>query len=153
MKIVIQLIIILAVIGFFACDESDYCLENQQSVQTTFYSAYDDDDTTVSAVSFYGIGRSDSLVYDSAEVDDAYLTLSMFSDTTAYVVDIDGFKDTLYFVHQKELDFVSEDCGFIFRFEIDTVLFTNISFIDSVAVTYSPIIYNEDIENVAIYLY
>ena len=157
MKQAIRFTIIILVVSFFACTSSDdFCLSNQDTVQTTFYSSYTDDDSTVSAVTIYGIydmEAIDSLISDSASVSSSFLPLSMMHDSTSFVIEIDNTKDTLTFVHTKELSYVSDECGFIFKFELDTVLFTDISFIDSVSIVYSDIIYNENIENVQIYLY
>ncbi len=146
-----------------ACStDDDICLSNQQSVQGTFYSSYYDDDdddetdTTVANISIVGLlnGEAlDSVIYQSDSIDNCYLPLSMFSDTTRYLVKIKNTKDTITFVHDKELSFISEDCGFIFEFNIDTVLYSTSSFIDSVAIEYRKIIYNETKNNVKIYIY
>jgi hypothetical protein len=155
MKIVHWLYIFLVINIFYACgdDKGDFCLSNQQSVQTGFYSAHSDKDTTLENTSIYGINRNDSLLYNEETVWKTFLPLSMLNDTSHFIVEANGNKGTLSFVHQKELDFISEECGFIFRFELDTVIYSGDSFIDSVAIDYSSIVYNENIENVKIYIY
>ncbi len=156
MKIILQIIAILSLVIVISCNSADdFCLSNQQSVQATFYSSSTDNDSTVSDVTIRAINSiaEDDTIYNTEEVTESFLPLSMINDTTSYVIQILNQKDTISFVHSKELDFISEECGFIFKFEVDTVLHTNISFIDSVTIEYPSIIYNESTENVKIYLY
>lgn len=148
---------ILLLVG---CDggNQEICYSNQQSVQTGFYSSYqlNDVDTTLSNVTLVGIkdeSRLDSIISDNESVKKSFLPLSSFFDTTNYVVQVNNFTDTISFVHSKELSFISEECGFIYEFKIDTVLYSNTSFIDSVVVSYPSVIYNESKENVKIYIY
>ncbi len=144
-----------------ACDSgSDICLSNQQSVQGNFYSSYydysDDVDTTVAHISIVGLlngEQVDSIIYDNDSIDNCYMPLSMFRDTTKYLIKINNTSDTISFIHNKELSFISEECGFIFDFTLDTVMYSNTSFIDSVVIYDNKIIYNESTPNVKIYIY
>ncbi|TLX76868.1 hypothetical protein E9993_04045 [Labilibacter sediminis] len=147
-------LIFIAVVYACTSDDSDFCLSNQQSVQSGFYSSsYSTDrDTTVSDVVIYSTGI-DSITYDTATVSKTFLPLSMHNDTSEYIIEINKLKDTVSFVHTKELNFVSGECGFIFTFELDTILYSDNQIIDSVAIDYPSIVYGENIENVKIYLY
>ena len=156
MKAIISILAFICVFALFSCEDesTDFCLSNQQAVQVGFYSAFysTDTDTTISDVVIYSPGI-DSIPYDTVSVNEAYLPLSMHSDTSQFIIEVNKLKDTISFVHQKELNFVSRDCGFVFTFYLDTVLYSEISFIDSVAIDYDKIIYNENLENVKIYFY
>ena len=156
MKIFTHIFLLLFMFLACACgdESSDFCLSNQQSVQAGFYSSYQttDTDSSVSNVFIYSTGV-DSILYDDATVSDVYLPLSMGSDTSKFIVEINDLKETISFVHQKELNFVSGECGFVFSFYLDTVMYSDVSFIDSVAIDYDEIVYNENLENVKIYLY
>lgn len=134
-------------------DTSDLCLSNQQSVQLGFYSPYhtSDVDTTVSGVTVWSTGV-DSIPYDSARVSEIYLPLSMMDNISQFIIEIYKRKDTISFVHSKELNFVSGECGFVFTFELDTILYTDSTIIDSVAIDYPSIVYGENIKNVKVYL-
>ena len=127
-------------------------MSNQQSVQAGFYSSNSDKDSTVNNVVIYSVGI-DSITYDTVSVSKVFLPLNMHKDTSEFIVEMNTLKDTIKFVHQKELNFVSGDCGFVFSFFLDTVIFTDKSFIDTIVVDNSEIIYNENFENVKIYLY
>ncbi|MGQ1787896.1 MULTISPECIES: DUF6452 family protein [unclassified Saccharicrinis] len=156
MKVFVHAFALIFIILIYACEDesSDFCLSNQQSVQAGFYSSYQstDTDSSVSDVVIYSIGV-DSIPYDTVTVSDVYLPLNMHKDTSRFIIEINELKDTVSFVHQKELNFVSGECGFVFSFYLDTVLFSDVSFIDSVAIDYDEVIYNENLENVKIYLY
>ncbi len=151
-----------------ACDSGgDICLSNQMAVHALFYSSYYDDDdqtdTTVANISVVGLlngEQLDSIIYDTDSIDNCYMPLSMFSDTTRYLIEIKKtatatsyMSDTISFVHNKELSFTSEDCGFIFDFEIENILYSSNSFIDSVAIIQSDIKYNDSYDTVEIYFY
>ncbi len=159
MRTIIYLCLLTCVVC--ACDTNeDICLSNQQSIQGMFYSSYYDSDnetdTTVANISIVGLLNGeevDSIIYNNDSIDNCYMPLSMFSDTTRYLVKIKSTSDTITFVHDKELSFISEDCGFIFKFNLDTVFYSTTSFIDSVAIEYKKIIYNETKNNVKIYIY
>ncbi len=152
MKIFFQVLAILFIVIIISCNNDDFCLSNQQSVQAVFYSSNTDEDSTVSNVIIKPVDLNDT-IYNDEEISESFLPLSMMSDTSSFVIQILNQKDTIRFVHSKELDFISEECGFIFKFELDTILFTNISFIDSVSIEYPSIEYNESTSNVKIYLY
>jgi hypothetical protein len=101
----------------------------------------------------YGLGMpEDSTIYNDETVNKIFLKLAFDSDTTSYIVIRQTLKDTIHFVHTKKLDFISRKCGFTFNFKLDTVLFSGI-FIDSVAVINPNIRYNENFDNLEIYIY
>ncbi|MCW3785534.1 DUF6452 family protein [Plebeiibacterium sediminum] len=156
MKILFQVAAIMVLVIIISCNNSDdFCLSNQQSVQASFYSSITLNDSTVSGVTITAIGSvaEDDTIYNSEVVSESFLPLSMMNDTSRFLIQILNQRDTVSFVHSKELSFISEECGFIFKFELDTVLHSNISFIDSVSIEYPSIVYNESTENVKIYLY
>lgn len=155
MRINIILFFLICMFLVYSCgkDTGDLCLSNQQSVQLGFYSSHhtSDVDTTISGLTVWSTGI-DSLLYDSARVSKMFLPLSMMDNTSAFVMGINTEKENISFVHSKELNFVSGECGFVFTFELDTVLYTENRFIDSVAIDYPSIVYGENIQNVKIYI-
>ncbi len=149
----IVLTIILSVI-FGRCDSGgdDICLSNQNAAQAGLYSAHSlsDKDTVLTDLYIQGVGN-DSILYDSVAVNSLFLPLSMHTDTTAYRIKVKTLLDTIWFVYRRDLSYVSSSCGLTMNIEIDTILFTG-RFIDSVAINYPYILYNENIENVKIYI-
>jgi len=138
---------------FSKCDEmGDICLSNQNAAQAGLYSSYhtSDTDTVLTDLDIKGIGN-DSLLYEDASLSKLFLPLSMHSDTTAFQIKIKTLLDTLWFSYKRTLVHVSGDCGMFVESDIDTVWFTG-RFIDSIAISDPFIRYNENIENIKIYI-
>jgi hypothetical protein len=136
------------------CQGEEACLSNQHAVQAGLYSAWSegDKDSTLQAVSLVGIDRIDS-IYRTQRLSVFFMPLNFESDTSTFVVAVSAtLKDTLSVVYRKELDFISRDCGYIFTFDIDTILYSN-AFIDSVAIAYPTVKYGESTENIKLYIY
>ena len=142
-----------ALVWLVACSRDETCLSNQNAAQVGFYSAWSetDKDSTLTNVSVFGLELEDS-VYSDESLSDLFLPLSFSTDTTAFVIAVKTLKDTLWLVHRKELDFISGNCGYVFSFELDTVLHTK-AFLDSVSIGYSPVRYGESAENIKLYIY
>jgi hypothetical protein len=144
---------IVLLLVFSKCDEmGDLCLSNQNAVQAGLYSTYHtaDKDTVMTDLYIKGIGN-DSLLYSDASANKLFLPLSMHNDSTAFQIKIKTLLDTLWFSYSRKLVYVSGDCGMFVESEIDTVWFTG-RFIDSVAIIDPYIRYNENIENIKIYI-
>ncbi|MGQ1889428.1 DUF6452 family protein [Thermophagus sp. OGC60D27] len=144
------LIILLAVV---ACNDDEACLSNQHSVQANLLSAWwaEDTDTTLTEVSIIGLNMADS-IYKNESLSDLFLPLSFQSDTSSFIISSKTLKDTLHIISTKELDFISGECGYIFTFDLDTVIHTN-AFIDSVSIIYPKVKYGETTENIKLYIY
>lgn len=148
-------LLIFLIISLLSCNNDEICLSNQDAVQVSFYSYYTDKDTSLESVSIYGLNRTDSLYADTT-ISQAFLPLNFDGDpgTTTYVVQIDQVKDTITFAHSKELDFVSGDCGYVFKFTLDAKNCHATPYnIDTAIVVNPSIKYSEDAENVKIYIY
>ena len=145
----------IGVLVFFtwACQGEEACLSNQHAVQVGMYSAWteEDKDTTLNNVSLVGLERVDS-IYQDESVSELFMPLDFERDTTTFVLSAQTLRDTLSFVYSSELDFISGDCGYIFSFELDTILHTR-AFIDSASVSYPFVEYGESLENIKLYIY
>ena len=148
-------ILLVAILGvvFGRCESSDICLSNQNAAQVGLYSAYShsDKDTVLTNLYVLGIGREDSLLYDSGSLSKMFLPLSMHADTTAYLVKVKTLIDTVWFTYNRDLTYVSGDCGMAVEIELDTIWFTG-RFIDSVSIIQPFIRYNENVENIKLYI-
>ncbi len=148
----IILIVILGVV-FGRCETSDICLSNQNAAQAGLYSAYShtDKDTVLTDLYVYGVGSENSLLYDSVSLNKLFLPLSMHSDTSMYLIKVKTLLDTIWFKYRRDLTYVSGDCGMAVEIELDTIWFTG-RFIDSVAIIQPFIRYNENVENIKLYI-
>lgn len=135
------------------CNQDELCLSNQHALQTGFYSAFNvKRDSVLKKANVYGLDNEDFLIYKEQDISKMFLPLSFQSDTSIFVISNNSLFDTIWVVHNKELQFISRKCGFTFDFTIDTVLYTK-TFVDSVALFYPKVRYGENVENVKIYLY
>ncbi len=156
MRFLISIVIIglIVMVSASGCQGEEACLSNQHAVQAGLYSAWsvEDKDSTLQNVSLVGIDRIDS-IYRTQTLSELFMPLNFESDTSTFVVAVSAtLKDTLSVVYRKELDFISRDCGYIFAFDIDTILYSN-AFIDSVAIAYPTVKYGESTENIKLYIY
>ena len=148
-------IVMVFLVGLTAirCDQASICLSNQHAVQVSLYSARSsiDSDTSLTSASVIGVEMLDS-VYNNTTIQELFLPLSFTSDTTVFMIQTNTLRDTVWFSHTKELYYISRECGFSFTFKLDSVWTTH-TFIDSVAIYYDEIKYNESVENVKIYIF
>lgn len=149
-----------ALVGFLlavvmsSCGAEDICLSYQHNVQVGLYSSRSvaDKDTLLTEVSVWGVGKSDTLLYRNQSVSGLFLNLNLNDSVTAYVIQTRTLKDTLEFTYRKQLEAVSGSCGPAFHITLEAVRHSNL-FIDSVSLAHPSIRYNENLENVKIYIY
>ncbi len=154
-------ILAVAVIFLIACDESSLCLSGQNAIQSGLYSGASgvEKDTTLNG--FYLWGYDDlsdvdlPLLIDSASVKNMYMPTNLDRDSTVFILRektvASDLTDTILFVYSRELNYVSGDCGFSYNLNLDTVIYS-INFIDSVVISYPSVLYNENLENVKIFI-
>lgn len=147
------LFIALMLLTAFSCSDDEACLSNQHAVQTQLLSAWWDSevDTTLTEVTVKGLGQEDS-IYNNESASELFLPLNFDTDTTVFIITVKTLKDTLRLIAQRDLDFISRDCGYIFTFNLDTVIHTK-TFIDSVSIIYPKIKYGETTDNIQLYIY
>lgn len=136
-----------------ACNaEDDLQLSYQHTVQVGLYSIHTHNDTTLTDVKIYGVGREDSLLYDSEVIGSLFLNLNLNRCTTEFVFRTMTLEDDLFFRYSKQKEPVSGSSGIAMEITLDSVGHTS-TFIDSVAIVNKKIRYNESLENVRLYIY
>jgi len=149
----VMILLSLLVVINSSCTPESICLSNQNALQAGLYSAYSvsQKDTILPSFSIIGIGNNDS-VYSKEPVQKMFLPLSFTNDSTAFLLENNTIKDTLWIAHSKELHYISRKCGYAFNFKIDTI-WSSSAFIDSIYLDVKSVRYNENIENVKIFVY
>lgn len=138
---------------FAACNaEDDMQLSYQHTAQVGLYSTKTHNDTALTNVQVYGIGREDSLLYDVASTGSLFLNMNMNEDVTEYVIRTQTLEDRLTFHYRKRLSPVSGSAGIAMEISIDSIGHTR-TFIDSLSIVKRDINYNESLENVRLYIY
>ena len=153
---------LLAATALTACSDSD-CGGNSSALPFAgFYASGSNGTQTVSVsdMEVYGIGApGDSILFDGKQtMSQLYIPFRLDSDTTTYVFhllsDVASTAlayDTVRFIYERHVQFVSADCGVSYRFDIDTITSTGM-FVDSVTCP-KGYIDNANIENLKIWIY
>ncbi len=107
-------------------------------------------DTTVSGYFIYAAGRSDSLLYDTVNtISTCRFKLSPLTDTTIFIFDNQQSTDSLFILAERIPYFVSQECGFITHFQLDTAYWGG-SLADSISLT-DPLVTTDVVENLQIF--
>lgn len=135
----------LVMVLLFSCENYKDCNEPvQTSLGLSFMQMTDGtkEDSTLPALTMYGVGRADTLLSNQASVQTMYVPLNPGTDSTAFYMQPDSTLqtgDTLTLKYARSLQFVSSGCGFTTFYNIDTAYSTH-HFIDSIAVTTKKIV-------------
>ncbi|WP_439183121.1 DUF6452 family protein [Carboxylicivirga taeanensis] len=155
-----QIIMAAIILLFAACDESSLCLSGQSAIQAGLYAAANGEakDTTLNGVYLWGydeMGNNKDPLIDSVTVSKMYMPVNLERDTTTFILRertaASDLNDTLMLIYNRELNYVSGDCGFTYNLTLDTVIYS-INLIDSVVINYPSVLYNENLENVKIFI-
>ncbi|WP_282037472.1 DUF6452 family protein [Saccharicrinis aurantiacus] len=149
-------IVVLVLLGVSCTGSDDICLSGQMSATTGFYSNRSstettDKDTTIN-MRVLGLHPRIDSSHQEVSTNGIFLPLSMESDSTIFELFKDGIGETVVFYHEKELAYVSEECGFIFHFTINSVKYTDTKYIARIEIADKEVSYNKGTENVKIYI-
>ena len=134
------------------------CLQNQSSVPLAgFFASSTGESIRVDSLCIFGIGApNDSSLISGTAASMVYLPLRSSASETSFCIrylqkalDFPEFNDTISIGYTSEPKFVSEECGAMYCYNIDTVAHT-CHFIDSVSVL-EPYIDNIDVMRLKIY--
>ena len=137
-----------------SCADDEICEEaTANALRVGFYLADQEDETpaSLSALSIYALGVSDSLIYDSENnVSRVELSLDPTSDTCGYVFVFGLQSDTLWLEYNRETHFISVACGFSMFYMLQVVDHTS-HVITGLGIT-EPHVTNELNEHIKVYL-
>ena len=108
-------IISLSLITLVSCSDGNGCYDSVDTFMVTSFSV--NDSLQIKSLVIKGIDRNavgDTLVNDrDSTLTKRYpLPLSLSADSTGFVLEVNGKKDTLYIRHSMIMMFISENCGF-----------------------------------------
>jgi len=126
----IGLLIFSFLLLLYACTTQDVCDDDNQSKLVARFKTMESDvisDTILSGVTIYGIreGQTDSLLYDSSSTSEILLPLDPNHDLTRFVLSVNEYSDTLYFIHTTEFYLLSYTCGFAALFNLDSIRYSH----------------------------
>lgn len=135
-----------------SCEEDQICDENTKTyLNAGFYKAVSGElqDSVLNNLRIFSPGM-DSLIYDSSGISSIKLPLDYAASQTQFIMINDSVADTLVFSYDKEMIFISYQCGFAPEYELLSTEHSSEG-IDSVRVINSKI-ETTDEENLRIYL-
>jgi hypothetical protein len=154
------LLLLLCMAALPSCNNLG-CLDNRSSIPLAgFYASNTDPVSSIAidSISVYGLHQpADSMLLDSATaVSRLYLPLRSTDNSTQYVIrylqhDLSSarYNDTITFVYQSYPYFESIDCGAMYRYRIDTCMYTR-NILDSVGMVRTEID-NKEFESIRIF--
>lgn len=139
MKIIISFLFAFVLITSLAsCDDDDTCSSSTDSVvYSEFYTIINgnEQDTMLDNVSIYGIGNEGYFIYyERYGLGNMFLPLSAHTDSCSFVIDVNFAPDTLTMYYSSELNFLSQECGFVNIYDISNIKTTHNN-IDSISIT------------------
>lgn len=150
--------ILLILLSLSSCNTSG-CTDNRSAIPLAeFYSSSSDQVITLDSLQIHGVGvPGDSvLVTPGDEITQVYLPMRASVNTTSWCIgykwkklDLPELNDTISLDYKSEPWFASDDCGVMYRYDINRCSYTQ-HVIDSVAIV-TPLINN--IDQVAIKIY
>lgn len=139
--------VVVSLIVMTACTSPNECLQNMDVAYKANFLQMTFDQGTESYVanqvsivtSVHGLGK-DSMLYDSARVNSIALPLQSNDTMSVFIIDQQVVlnndtvmvADTLWVIHDNELEFVSVECGCAVKNNVRNVLHT-VNMIDSVS--------------------
>lgn len=145
----------LVILTLPSCDDYKDCNNPVDTyLGIGFYQVLNDleEDSTLPALTMYGIGREDSLLADKEPISSVYVPLKQTLDSTSFYICPDSTLstgDTLTVKYRRERHFVSAGCGFTTFYTLDTVYATR-HYIDSI-ILQTPTINTNNAKNLKIY--
>ena len=148
---------LLATIGFLSCNNGE-CFNNQNTLPLAgFYSMQTKQAISVDSLTVYGVGApGDSLLLDNGKGSTLYMPMPLSGNSTRYVFHYNAealnyieLNDTLSIDYNCYPQFVSDECGAIYKYDVENFSYTT-HLIDSIAIPTMEF-NNVDVEVIKIY--
>jgi len=148
------ILILLTIFIGPACEDEGVCTGDVITrVNAGFYvrDSIGERDTTLSSVTFFGVLRPDSLLYDSSSgKQEIIFPLNNTEDFTSFVFSVDTKTDNIKIWHQSRLQLVSYACGFTTVHELYSIGYEQ-NIIDTIVIS-EPLVDLRDAENIKIFI-
>jgi len=149
------ILILLTIFIGPACEEEGSCTEDVISrIRAGFYvrDGSEERDTTLSTVTFFGVLRPDSLLYDasSGEQEIVFPLSNSTENFTSFVFMVDTQTDIIKIWHQSRLHMASYACGFTTVHDLYSIGYDQ-NIIDTITIS-DPTVNLGNAENIKIYI-
>jgi hypothetical protein len=118
-------ILIITVINISSC-VPQACLDEMEAfVNASFYETGTGKPQTPDSITLYGLGSDSGMLYNKAtKLDKIKFPLFGGSDTSRFVMKINGIPDTVTFIYSSYSHLVTKECGYTFFHSIQDVFNT-----------------------------
>ncbi len=108
------------------------CLEETEAfLKVSFYNTTAKRLLAPAKLSVYGLGNDSAIYVNSTGIQPALLPLNASTDTTSFLIEINGTADTIRFIYSSYPHLISKECGYTFYHDLDsTRSFTRNAIID-----------------------
>jgi hypothetical protein len=124
-KFIIQsLLIILPIILFMISCAPGSCFEETECyVKASFYTGVPPGKLSPPASLTLSGFKNDSLIYNNkSAINPALIPLNASSDSSIFIMNINGVTDTLLFLYVTYPHLISKECGYTYYHQLDTIL-------------------------------
>lgn len=117
---------VLALIINISSCSPDACFEETNAfLKASFYLDQTKKLKAPDSLTLYGINHLGSKIYDrAAKIQPALFPLNPSSDTSTFVIKINGVTDTIMFVYRSYPHLISKECGYTFFHDLDTLFYS-----------------------------
>ncbi len=144
---------ILISVLYISCNNASTCDNEIESVVNTAYYIQSENEyknVAIKGMSIWGHGVNDSLLQEESDsVPTIALPLRVDADNSVFLLKKEEKMDTIMMFYSTSEIFESPQCGFNYRFTLDSILHTE-NVIDSISIINNDI-YNEYKQNIEIY--
>jgi len=106
----------------FSCTPQGCLEETDVMVRGSFYQTGTGKIRTIDSITFTGVGVDTTRIYDKAlNISSISIPLNSGSDTSVFIMKLNGIADTVTFICKSFPHFISKECGYVFFHSIENV--------------------------------
>lgn len=125
LKYILFPILLIALVQLISCIPQTCQEETLSLVKATFFKTGSGKIQAPDSITLYGLGRDTSKIYNKdLNVQTIRIPLNPATDTTMFIMKINGRTDTVMFIYSSYPYLLSKECGFTFFHYLDTIIGT-----------------------------
>lgn len=109
--------------GLISCEDEGCGFSTRTAMRIDFYTqiidtAIRDTVTAIDLEGIYGIGREDSVMYEGQNLQSVTLPLPLDRNECQFVLEYPDGRDTISLAYRRQVNYISQGCGFVTFFEL-----------------------------------
>jgi hypothetical protein len=114
-------VLLIALVQLISCTPQSCQEETQSLVKANFYQTGTGKLQAPDSITLYGLGRDSMIYYKALKIQTINIPLNPASDTSSFILKINGITHTLMFIYSSYPHLLSKECGFTFYQYLDTI--------------------------------